>query len=243
MIVQNLFQSNESYTHENWVYRNVSVALSRLYYIIDGEAYCEENGKKTRLKKGYLYLTPVHVPCTFYDNPKDRLLHTYAHITTVPAVTRLMEIPVKEGTLLADAVALWRKHVHVQEPERLIPILQLVLSALEEKDMPSDTVAGRAKRYIDSLENFSFRMDELCRAIGYSREHVSRSFAAEYGESPKQYFDRRRINTGIAQLSNGIKVGEIAEHLGYANPYSFSKAFKRHCGLSPEHYRKAFPIK
>ena len=63
MIVQNLFQSNESYTHENWVYRNVSVALSRLYYIIDGEAYCEENGKKTRLKKGYLYLTPVHVPC------------------------------------------------------------------------------------------------------------------------------------------------------------------------------------
>lgn len=243
MIIQNLFQTDESYTHENWVYRDVSVTLSRLYYIIDGEAYCEESGKKIRLKKGFLYLTPVNVPCSFYDNPKDKLLHTYAHITTFPTVTQLMEIPVKPGTVLADAVDLWRKHVHIREREEILPILQLILSSLTGGDIPSDTVAGRAKRYIDSMENYSFRLDELCRSIGYTREHVSRSFAAEYGESPKQYFDRRRMNAGMVQLSDGAKIGEIAESLGYATPYSFSKAFKKHFGLSPDHYRKTFRVK
>jgi AraC-like DNA-binding protein len=47
------------------------------------------------------------------------------------------------------------------------------------------------------------------------------------------------MNAAIAQLADGAKVGEIAENLGYATPYSFSKAFKQHFGLSPEHYRKA----
>ncbi len=243
MIVQNLFMTDESYTHENWVYRDVSVALSRLYYILHGEAYYEEGGKRIRLKKGFLYLTPVNIPCTLYDNPRDRLLHTYAHITTVPAITTLMEIPVKDGTVLADGVALWRKHVHSGDPEEILPILQLILSSLEGGDTQSDTVAGQAKRYIDSMEDFSFRLGELCRSIGYSREHVSRSFAAEYGESPKQYFDRRRMNAAMAQLSDGAKVGEIAERLGYASPYSFSRAFKKHFGLSPEHYRRTFRVK
>jgi AraC-like DNA-binding protein len=218
------------------------VSFSRLYYVIDGEAYYEEGGQRIRLKKGYLYLTPVKIPCTLYDNPEDRLLHTYAHITTVPVITRLMEIPVEESTVLSDAVTLWRKHVHTRSHEELLPILQLILSSLEEKSPPSDTVARQARRYIDAMEDFSFRMDELCRAIGYSREYVSRSFTAEYGESPKQYFDRRRMNAGIAQLSDGAKIGEIAESLGYANLYSFSKAFKRHFGLSPEHYRTTFQI-
>ena len=76
MIIQSLLLSNESYTHENWLYRDVSVGFSRLYYIIDGTAYYEENGVTHQLQPGYLYLTPVKKPFTLYEDPDHKLLHT-----------------------------------------------------------------------------------------------------------------------------------------------------------------------
>ena len=100
MIIKNVLQSSESYTHDNWIYKDVNVGFSRLYYIIDGEAYYEENGKKYRLKKGYVYLTPVKKCFTLYDNPKDKLFHTYSHIVTYPQVNEFTEIEVKKNTPL-----------------------------------------------------------------------------------------------------------------------------------------------
>ena len=43
--------ASESYTHKNWVYKNVFSGFSRMYYVIDGVAFYEEEGKKTELKK------------------------------------------------------------------------------------------------------------------------------------------------------------------------------------------------
>ena len=128
MIVKDYFENKETYTHDNWVYKDVSVGFSRLYYIVDGEAYYEENGKKVRLKKGFLYLTPVKTPFGLSENPSDKLLHTYAHVYTVPAVTEFTEIEVTEGTPLCDAVAMWRKYIGTEDRELAISLIQLVLS-------------------------------------------------------------------------------------------------------------------
>ena len=94
MIVQNILLANKSYTYQNWFHKDICVGFSRLYYIIDGEAYYEEDGRRIRLKNGHLYLTPVKSPFTLSENPSDKLLHTYVHITTLPEVKELIEIPV-----------------------------------------------------------------------------------------------------------------------------------------------------
>jgi len=239
MIVQNVFHANESYTHKDWVYKDISVGFSRLYYVLDGEAYYEEGGKKISLKKGHLYITPANVICTLYDNPSNQLLHTYSHIVTVPSVTELIEVKVEEGSVLFDAVALWRRHIHTEKWEKLIPVVQLILSSIESLET-NDTVAERAKHYIDCKTDFSFSMEEISRALGYSREHLTRSFFSSYGLTPKEYFNQRRMNTALVLLAESLKLHEIAEALGYSSAYSLSKAFKKHFGLSPEKYRKAF---
>ena len=233
--IQNLLYASESYTHENWVYRDISVGFSRLYYIIDGEAYYEENGQKIRLKKNHLYITPVKTRFSLYDNPEDRLLHTYAHITTQPAVSQLMEIEVKEGTVLADALHLYRKYIHSEDRELLTNVIRFLLSCIEQKS-EGENVAEKAKAFIDSLENFSFDMESLSRSIGYSREHITRSFQAVYHITPKRYFEIGRMNVALKKLKDGKRVLEVAEELNYATPYSFSKAFKKHFGRSPEKY-------
>ena len=82
MIVKSIFNIGESYTHDDWVYRDLNVGFSRLYYILDGEGFYEEDGKTVPFRKGWLYLTPVNRKFSLYDNEKNKMLHTYTHIYT-----------------------------------------------------------------------------------------------------------------------------------------------------------------
>lgn len=236
MIIKHLLLASESYTHENWIYRNVNVGFSRLYYIIDGEAYYEENGKAVRFKKGYLYLTPVRHSFTIYENPDDKLMHTYSHITTLSEVTRFTEIEVVEGTPLADAVALWRKYIHSGNTELISSTIQFLLSQLPEQYSDTNTVAERIKQYLDSVETSTLNMSAMSRDFGYSREHITRVFHAIYRATPKQYFNSRRMNRALERLYAGEKVKAVAERFDFASPYSFSQAFKKHFGASPKQY-------
>lgn len=236
MTVKHLLLASESYTHPNWVYKNVNVAFSRLYYIIDGEAYYEENGKAVRFKKGHLYLTPVKHSFTIYENPDDKLMHTYSHIVTVPEVSHFTELEVVDGTPLADAVALWRKYVNSGNDELITSTIQFLLSQISEQYSERSTVAGRIKQYLDSQDTGSLDMSDMSRALGYSREHITRVFHSIYRATPKQYFNSRRMNVALERLCGGEKVKAVADQLGFASPYSFSQAFKKHYGLSPKQY-------
>ena len=237
MIVQNILLANESYTHQNWLHKDICVGFSRLYYIIDGEAYYEEEGQKVRLKKGYLYLTPVKRPFTLSENPADKLLHTYVHITTLPAVQELIEIPVREGTPLFDGVALWRKYVRSGDTELLLSVIQFILARVAHLTYNRQSSAARIKEYLDNLTDFVFDSEALCRALGYTREHITRKFSQAYHMTPKQYFNRRRMEYALAALESGTKISVLAEMLHFSTPYAFSKAFKQHFGVSPMKFR------
>lgn len=226
----NLF-SSESYTYDDWVHRDVCEGFSRLYYIIDGEGYYEEDGRVMRLKKGHLYLTPVKRVFSLYDNPQDRLLHTYSHIYTTPAVTRLIEVEVVPGTILADAVGLYRQYIHA-DTTTLARAIHFVLSCIDQPPAVQ-TAAEKARAYLDALGDFSFDMATLSRALGYSREHITRSFLDAYRVTPKQYFNQLRMNAGLQKLLQGKKVSEVAAELHFSSSYAFSNAYKLHFGLSP----------
>lgn len=236
MIIQNILLANESYTHSNWLYRDVNVGFSRMYFIIDGEAYYEENGKKMRLKNNHFYLTPVKKPFTLSENPQNKLLHTYVHITTLPTVDRLIEIPVLPDTPLADAIALWRKYAKTNDLDLLASIVQLILSIVDRYEKREESVADAVKDYLDNLSSFHFDMCALCNSLGYTREYITRKFAAVYHVTPKQYFNRWRMELALEQLRLGNRVSTVAEMLAFSTPYAFSKAFKLHFGLSPEKY-------
>lgn len=236
MIVQNILLSAESYTHSNWVYRDVYVGFSRLYYAIDGEAYYEECGKRVRFQKGHLYLTPVKKCFTLTENPNDKFLHTYAHIITLPAVEQFIEIPVREGTPLHDAVMLWRKYANTGDMPLLNGILQFLLSCISLQGKGAHTLPQRMKEYIDGMSARSFCMREMSIALGYTREHLTRCFLDAYHVTPRQYFNSQRMGFALQRLRQGERVCAVAEQLGFSSPYAFSKAFKSHFGLSPEKY-------
>lgn len=239
MIVQNLLLASESYTHSNWEYKNISVEFSRLYYIIDGEAYYEENGIRVRLKKNHLYLTPVKKCISLYENPNNKLLHTYVHIITIPAIKNFAEIEVIAGTPLADGVDLWRKYIHSKDKKLILNAVQFVVSCVESYLYQESSVPTRIRNYIDCIKDYNFDMESLSKDLGYCREYITRQFSMAYHITPKQYFNQRKMNAALERLLNGDRIKEIAQDLHYSSSYAFSKAFKKHFGLSPEKYLHA----
>lgn len=239
MTVKQLLLASESYTHKNWVFYNVNVRFSRLYYIIDGEAYYKENGHAVRFKKGHLYLTPVNTPFDLYENPDDKLLHTYVHIITLPEVTQFTEIKVEENTPLADAVSLWRKYARSEDYELIANVIQFLISQISGNFLSGKTVAERTKQYLDNLEENELNTKAMSHALGYTREHITRAFSAMYKITPTRYFNARRMNVAIEKLYRGETIQSVAEHLNYATAAAFSKAFKKHFGSSPIRYVNA----
>ena len=236
MIVQSLIFTGEAYTHKGWGYRHINVGFSRLYYILDGEAYYEEEGRRVLLRRGYLYLTPVKHDFSLSENPDDKLLHTFAHITTHPAVTSLVELPVIEGTPLHDAVMLWRRYANCEDTQLLLNALRFLISCLPMEKKRTDTVPEQVRRYVEQLGTEPLSMQRLSHELGYSREHLTRTYFSSYGMTPKQYSTLCRMNLAQKRLLQGDRVYEVADALRFSSPFAFSKAFKAHFGVSPEQF-------
>ena len=72
-------------------------------------------------------------------------------------------------------------------------------------------------------------------------EDLLRRFAAETGESPLAFLQRRRIEAAKRLLeAPGARVAEVMERVGYLDPAAFRKLFVRHAGVTRATYRRQF---
>ena len=83
-------------------------------------------------------------------------------------------------------------------------------------------------------------LDALAGEAGYSKFHFARSFAAAYGESPRAYLTRRRIERAKNYLRTAnLSVTEICFLVGFESLGSFSSRFRELVGQSPTEYRES----
>jgi AraC-like DNA-binding protein len=82
-------------------------------------------------------------------------------------------------------------------------------------------------------------ISEIARDLGVSRSHFDREFTQQTGQAPKQFLINCKMIEARRYLeSSHLRVGEIAEALGYKDIYFFSRQFKQLIGKSPLQYRK-----
>lgn len=83
-------------------------------------------------------------------------------------------------------------------------------------------------------------MESLARALNWSRSHFDREFSRQVGQAPKQFLlNCKMIEARRLLESSRLRVGEIAERLGYRDIYFFSRQFKAFYSRSPANYRKS----
>jgi AraC-like DNA-binding protein len=97
----------------------------------------------------------------------------------------------------------------------------------------------KAKNMIDEQPEKEWSMSHLSHAVALSEFHFYRSFKKAFNVTPYQYIIWQRIVKASRMLLNpGCSVAEVAMNSGFADIYSFSKAFKKYKGFSPTAFRQ-----
>lgn len=80
----------------------------------------------------------------------------------------------------------------------------------------------------------------LTRQIGVNRSHFTRVFTQTVGIPPIQYLQNLRLEKSAELLRHSaLSVTEIALSTGYADLYSFTRAFSKRYRISPSEYRRS----
>ena len=96
----------------------------------------------------------------------------------------------------------------------------------------------RARDLIDRDYAEPLDLDAMAAEAGYSRYHFARAFTAAYGETPRAYLTRRRIERAKTLLRTAnLSVTEICYLVGFSSLGSFSARFRVQVGRSPSEYR------
>ncbi len=82
-------------------------------------------------------------------------------------------------------------------------------------------------------------VNQIAAKHGYSLGHFVKTFHKMQGVTPKQFLQAVRFREADKLLQDSdLGIGDIADLLGYANTFSFSKAFSKRTGMSPSAYRR-----
>jgi len=115
-----------------------------------------------------------------------------------------------------------------------------VTSATTDNALSLLPALRRARDLIDRDFGLPLDLDAMAREAGYSRFHFARAFATAYGETPRWYLTRRRIERAKTLLRTAnLSVTEICLLVGFGSLGSFSSRFRDLVGQSPTEYRAA----
>ena len=94
-------------------------------------------------------------------------------------------------------------------------------------------------QYISQKYSEPIRIGEIAKHCGLDRSYLSKLFKNATDMTPQEYLLSFRMNKAKELLKDSsISVQNVAYSVGYNDPLSFSKFFKRETGLSPSEYRK-----
>ena len=232
---------------------------ARLYHPVSGQGWVEIGGEVTRLRAGRLYLIPPHVKLS--NGTPSQIVIEWLHFrlqsplldvrlgslpkvhlfsktiaTRWTPVCRLFERSMQERSI-SDA---FRIHAMLQE------LVGLTLMRLPRESPQVSLARERLLPALKLLDDQAVKHPSLrdaARAVNLSPEHFHRMFHAIFYTTPYQYACARRMILAKSLLSEGlVSVAEVAERCGYADPFYFSRVFRRYFGVSPGRVRRGFVI-
>ncbi len=80
---------------------------------------------------------------------------------------------------------------------------------------------------------------ELAQRVGTNQQRLTRIFRDQVGMSAYEYLMQLRLERGRGLLHDtDLQVQLIADRVGYRNAGDFTRAFRRHFGVTPRQYRQ-----
>ena len=97
--------------------------------------------------------------------------------------------------------------------------------------------------YIEQNYNRELTLEELSKVVSFSKYHFHRIFKSIVGVSLGEYIRTVRLQSTTLQFKTNLKITQIAMNSGYETNASFSKAFKKHFGMTPKEFSQKEKVK
>lgn len=118
---------------------------------------------------------------------------------------------------------------------------QLPFAAMTQNSQHSDAIVSECQVWVSEHYERSNPVTEMVQQSGLSARTLSRRFRAATGYQPIDYVQGMRIEVARQMLENNtLNIEQVSNAVGYDDPTSFRRLFKRKVGITPAAYRKKF---
>ncbi len=223
-----------------------------LEYVVAGEGTVRLDRRQHTLGPGMVFAYAPTTDCEIHTDPRNPMVKYFLSFSGAGVPLRLRRCGVPLGSarqLAAHAEVTSVLEDLVREGQRsgaLAPricaaLFELLLLKIEDTSTlaphtsePAREAFLRCKALIDAGAERIGTLEEIATTTGVEASSVCRWFRRYQGTSPYQYLLRRKMNLAAEYLvENGGLVKEVAQRVGFSDPYHFSRAFKAVHGVAP----------
>lgn len=117
-------------------------------------------------------------------------------------------------------------------------------SLFPSKESMENHLVLAAKGFIEENVERSFRVGDLCAALGCSKSYLSRLFREQTASTPASYAVKCKIKRARQLIRDGnLNFSEISDRLAFDNPQYFSRVFKRITRMTPTEFKASLNFK
>lgn len=193
---------------------------------------------------------------------------SWSHINIMPSIKLVnsiasqmlqkdVEVDIRLNTLINDVYASKlfhnmfesfdnKKQNRILVDSRVIEFLEYLLkfhSSIEQKDIKEPhfdkTKVASSLDYINSnISNLDLNLDDISQNIGLSKYHFLREFKKQYGITPNQYIQIKKVNRVRDLLKSDMCLSSIAYDCGFTDQSYMIKVFKKYIGYTPSKIKR-----
>lgn len=232
----------------------------QFFYNANGSGWLEMNGQIYELPEGSAFFIPANMPHSYYpdsdiwdirwmvpggsalpelyrkfhlENGGVFMLQDESGLDRILNQMRmdLIEHPVHGNVLAAGAV-----YAFIIEF-----VYQTSLYEIKESEgMPYERQILALKEYIGSHFMYPITLDDLCKVVPVTHQHICRIFKETLGLRPMEYVNQVRIEMARSLLIySDFSIKEVGEKCGFQNTNYFCKTFKKYEHVTPLEYRNS----
>jgi AraC-like DNA-binding protein len=234
------WQSDEGRSHYNF------------WAALEGDGYINVGEQTFRLRPGMFFIFSPEQQITGVHYSGPRLTRFSAHFIPLSGATIMDAVPPVLGGN-AGSVPLLKRQIDVimrmainkADDETLHRLMyRLIARVCSAKGSNAQVLlhpkVAEAIQIIRANPGGIESMDAIAQQLGWSRSHFDRVFGQQVGQAPKQFLLNCKMIEARRYLeSSTLRIGEIADALGYRDIYFFSRQFKQFFGQAPLVYRQS----
>ena len=239
------------YIRENYV----------IHVILEGKGQLRIEGKTYDVEENQAFLLKPGLEATYQADLEHPWVYAWIGFHGLQSEKIVMNmgftegcfvVPVRDAAVLGNYIECMLDHSRLNFADYLKRISYLglfVSDMIEDVELPrqqdhfsEDTYVNMAVDAMISNYEKPLKIAGIASQIGINRSYLSIIFKKKMGVSPQQFLVDFRLEKAAECLrETDMPVRTIAMGVGYADPLTFSKAFKKKYGVNPTSYRENPP--